>query len=343
MKLQEVARLIDGEIIGDPETVIKGAAGISDASEGDITFLSNMKFVKECSESKASCVIVKDLVPDIKKTQLKVTNPHYAFAKLLEHFYVKPFVPSGISDKAYVSDKAWIGKDTSIFPMVFVSDDVSIGDRTVIYPGVFIGRNSSIGDECILYPNVTIRENVKVGRRVIIHPGTVIGSDGFGYVFENGVHYKIPQIGGVIIGDDVEIGANVTIDRATTGNTVIGKGTKIDNLVQVAHNVKIGENSIVVAQVGIAGSTEIGNFVMLGGQVGVADHTKIDDGVMVGAQSGAMGHVKKGVYSGSPMIPHRDWLRSIAIFSKLPELNKKIRELEDKIEAIERRQKNDRH
>lgn len=339
MKLREIAELIGGEIIGDPETVIKGVAGISDASEGDITFLSNLKFVKECSESKASCVMVKDVIPDIKKAQLKVGNPYYAFARLLGHFYVKHLMPSGISDKAYISDKAQTGKDVSISPMVFISDGVSIGDKTVIYPGVVIGENVSIGDECILYPNVTIRENIKIGSRVIIHPGAVIGSDGFGYVFEKGVHYKVPQVGGVIIGDDVEIGANVTIDRATTGNTVIGKGTKIDNLVQIAHNVKIGENSIVVAQVGVGGSTEIGSFVVIGGQVGIADHAKIDDGCMIGAQSGIMGHLKKGIYSGSPVIPHRDWLKAVAIFARLPELNKRMKELEDKIETIERRQK----
>ena len=338
MKLREIAEMLGGELAGDPDIEIKGAAGISDAEDGDITFLSTVKLIRECIESKASAVIVKEPIPEIKKTQLKVANPQYAFARLLEHFYVKPFVPSGISDKAYVSDKANIGKDASVYPMVFVSDGASIGDRTVIYPGVFIGENSSVGDGCIIYPNVTIRENVKIGGRVIIHSGAVIGSDGFGYVMEKGIHYKIPQVGGVIIGDSVEIGANVTIDRATTGNTIIGRGTKIDNLVQIAHNVKVGENSIIIAQVGIAGSTEIGNYVVLGGQVGVADHTKIDDGVMVGAQSGAMGHVKKGIYSGSPMIPHRDWLKSIVIFAKLPELSKRIKELEDMIKNIERRE-----
>lgn len=339
MKLREIAGLIGAELTGSPDIEIKGAAGISDAKDGDITFLATAKLVSECIESKASAVIVKELVPEIKKPQLKVSNPQYAFARLLEHFYVKPFIASGISEGAYVSEKAKIGKDVSVYPLAFVSDSVSIGDRTVIYPGVFIGENSSVGDECIIYPNVTIRENVKIGSRVIIHSGAVIGSDGFGYVMEKGIHYKIPQVGGVIIGDSVEIGANVTIDRATTGNTIIGKGTKIDNLVQIAHNVKVGENSIVVAQVGVAGSTEIGNYVVLGGQVGVADHTKIDDGVMVGAQSGAMGHVKKGIYSGSPMIPHRDWLKSIVIFAKLPELSKRIKELEDMIKNIERRER----
>ncbi|MDO8746364.1 MAG: UDP-3-O-(3-hydroxymyristoyl)glucosamine N-acyltransferase, partial [Thermodesulfovibrionales bacterium] len=289
-------------------------------------------------ESKASAIIVKEPVPEITKSQLKVANPQYAFARLLEHFYVKPFIVSGISDKAYVSDKAKMGENVSVFPLAFVSDGASIGSKTVIYPGVFIGENSSVGDGCIIYPNVTIRENVEIGSRVIIHSGAVIGSDGFGYVFEKEIHHKIPQVGGVIIGDNVEIGANVTIDRATTGNTVIGKGTKLDNLVHIAHNVKIGENTIITAQGAVAGSAEIGNYVVFGGQVGVADHATIDDGVMVGAQSGVMGHLKKGVYSGSPVIPHRDWLKSVAIFAKLPELNKRIKELEDMIKNIGRRE-----
>jgi UDP-3-O-[3-hydroxymyristoyl] glucosamine N-acyltransferase len=338
MKLREIAEMLGGELAGDPDVEIKGAAGISDAKDGDITFLSAASLISKCIESKAAAVIVKEPVPEIKKAQIKVSTPQYAFARLLEYFYVKPFIVSGISDKAYVSDKAKTDEDVSVYPMAFVSDGASIGRKTVIYPGVFIGENSSVGDECIIYPNVTVRENVKIGSRVIIHSGAVIGSDGFGYVMEKGMHYKIPQVGGVIIGDDVEIGANAAIDRATTGNTIIGRGTKIDNLVQIAHNVKIGENSVIAAQTGVAGSTEIGNYVVFGGQAGVADHTRIDDGVMVGAQSGAMGHVKKGIYSGSPMIPHRDWLKSIAIFAKLPELNKRIKELEDIIKNIERRE-----
>jgi UDP-3-O-[3-hydroxymyristoyl] glucosamine N-acyltransferase len=340
MKLRQIAELIDGEIIGDSEIDIKGVAGISDSDEGAITFLSSTKFINECIASKALAVIVKGHMPEIKKPQVKVTNPQYAFAKLLEHFYVKPLTSYSVSDRAYISDKAKIGKDVMIYPFSYISDNAEIGEMSVIYPGVFIGGNSSIGGKCIIYPNVTIRENIKIGNRVIIHPGAVIGSDGFGYVFEKDIHYKIPQVGGIIIGDDVEIGANVTIDRATTGNTIIGKGTKIDNLVQIAHNVRIGENSIIVSQVGIAGSSEIGNYVVIGGQVGVADHAKIDDGCMIGAQSGIMGHLKKGVYSGSPVIPHREWLKAIAVFARLPELNKKIKELEDKIKAITEQQSN---
>ena len=339
MKLEEIASLLNGEIIGPQadDIEITGVSGIHEAQEGDITFISAKKYIKNLSACRASCIIVKEQIPDIVITQLKVSNPHLAFGRLLEHFYMKPRNPIGISKNAIVADTARIGKDASIFPFSYVSDGVSIGAGTVICPYVFIGENTVIGEKCIIYPHVTIRENVKIYERVIIHSGSVIGSDGFGYVFEEGSYYKIPQVGGVIIEDDVEIGSNVSIDRATTGNTVIGKGTKIDNLVQIAHNVKIGNNSIIIAQVGIGGSTEIGDFVTLAGQVGVSDHTKIDSETMIGAQSGVMGHIKKGAYSGSPAIPHRDWLKAQAIFAKLPELNKRIRELEDKIEELERR------
>lgn len=339
MKLKELASLLNGEIIGPPHAdniEITGVSGIKEAQEGDITFISAQRYVKDLSGCGASCIIVKEPIAGIDIPQLKVSNPYFAFAKLLEHFYIRPRTPIGISKDAIVSE-ARIGKDVSIFPFSYISDGVSIGDGTVIYPYVFIGENTTVGEKCIIYPNVTLREKVKIGNRVIIHSGSVVGSDGFGYVFGEGRHYKIPQVGGVIIEDDVEIGSNVSVDRATTGNTIIGRGTKIDNLVQIAHNVKIGENSLIIAQVGIGGSTEIGDFVTLAGQVGVADHTKIDSGTMIGAQSGVMGNVTRGFYSGTLAMPHKDWLKAQAIFAKLPELNKKIRELEEKVKELERR------
>jgi len=337
VKLREIASLLNGEVIGDPDIEITGVSGINSAQEGDITFLSADRYRKHLSGSKASCVMVKEVIDGLNMTQLKVSNPHLSFAKILGHFYVKPQKPIGISEDAIVSAKATIGKDVSIFPFSYISDGVSIDDRTIIYPYVFAGHNTTIGKDCVIYPNVVLRENVKIGNRVIIHSSSVIGSDGFGYVFEEGRHYKIPQVGGVIIEDDVEIGSNVSVDRATTGNTVIGEGAKIDNLVQIAHNVTIGKNSIIVAQAGIGGSTEIGDFVTLAGQVGVADHAKIESGTMIGAQSGVMGNISKGIYSGSPIIPHREWLKAQVIFAKLPELHKKIRELEEKLKELERR------
>jgi len=337
MKLKELALLVNGELKGDPDTDILGIAGIHDVKEGEITFLSDAKLLQECVHSKASCVLVKDYIPDMNKPQIMVTNPQYAFAQLLGHFFPKPLPAIGVSSLAFISPLAVMGKDVSIYPFAYVSDNVVIGRDTIIYPGVFIGEGSVIGDGCTLYAHVTVREKITVGNRVVIHSGSVIGSDGFGYVWEGGRHYKIPQVGGVMIGDDVEIGANVTIDRATTGKTLIGRGTKIDNLVQIAHNVTIGEHSIIVAQVGIAGSSEIGNFVTLAGQAGIPDHVRIADGCIIGAQAGVIGNLSKGVYLGSPAIPHRDWLKAAVLFSKLPELNRKIKELEEKITSLERR------
>lgn len=340
MKLRDIAILLNGEITGPPqadEIEIRGVSGIREAQEGDITFISKERYRKYLAGCRASCVIVKEPIEGLGIAQLKVSNPHFAFAKLLEYLYVKPKKPIGISKDAIVSDKARAGKEVSIFPFSYISDGVFIDDRTIIYPYVFVGDNTIIGKDCIIYPNVTLREDVKIGNRVIIHSGSVIGSDGFGYVFEQGRYHKIPQVGGVIIEDDVEIGSNVSVDRATTGNTIIGKGTKIDNLSQIAHNVKIGNNSIIVAQVGIGGSTEIGDYVTLAGQVGISDHATIESGTMIGAQSGVSGNVSKGIYTGSPVMPHREWLKAQAIFSKLPELYRKLKELEEKVNELERR------
>ena len=337
MKLKEIASLLNGEILGDHDVEITGVSGVSEAKEGDITFVASKKYEKDISASRASCILVKEPLAGTAIAQLRVANPHLAFAKLLEHFYVAPQKPTGISEDAVVAETAAIGKGVSIYPFAYVAAGASIGGGSIIHPYVFIGENTTIGENCILYPHVTLRENVKIGNRVIIHSGTVIGSDGFGYVFDEGKYYKIPQVGGVLIEDDVEIGSNTSIDRATTGNTIVGRGTKIDNLVQVGHNVRVGSNSILVGQVGIGGSSELGDYVTLGGQVGIADHAKIDSGAMLGAQSGVMGSVPKGVYSGSPAMPHREWLKAQAVFARLPELYKKMKELEDKMRELERR------
>lgn len=337
MKLSDIASLVHGEISGNPDVDISGVSGIREAGEGDITFLSGNRYVRDLPRCKASCVIVQEFLKDMPIPQLKVANPHLAFARLLEYFSVKPSMPAGISADAYVADRSGIAENVSVFPFAYIADGVTIGEGSVIYPFVFIGENTAIGRQCTIYPHVTLREGVTIGNRVIIHSGAVVGSDGFGYVFDAGRHHKIPQVGSVAIGDDVEIGANTVIDRATTGVTAIGSGTKIDNLAQIGHNVKIGNNCIIVAQVGIGGSTVIGDYVTLAGQVGVADHAEVESETMIGAQSGIMGKVVKGVYSGSPALRHRDWLKSRAVFAKLPELNKKIKELEDKIRELERR------
>jgi len=339
MRLKEFAKLADGAVIGDPETELTGVAGIQDAGAGDITFISSPKFAGYLAASAAACIITKEEIAGCRIAQLVVSSPYYAFAKALEYFHPAAAPVAGVSSSASVSEGAVIGENVSILPFSSVSEGAVIGRGSVISQGVFIGRDTKIGAKCLIHPNVVIRENVRIGDRVIIHAGTVIGSDGFGYVLEKGAHYKIPQVGGVIIEDDVEIGSNVSIDRATIGNTVIGKGTKIDNLVQIAHNVRIGANSLIVAQTGIAGSTELGDFVVLGGQVGVADHTTIASGTMVASQSGIKGQIAKGIYSGSPAIPHATWLRAQSLFARLPELNKRVRELEAKTDRLEKGEK----
>lgn len=337
MKLKDIAAMVNGSLVGAGEMEITGVSGISEAGQGDITFLAGAKWLRKLEDSGASAVIVKSLLEGTEKAQIIVKNPQYAFALLLFNFYVKPEQYRGVSPKAFVSEKAEIGEGVTVYPFAYIADGAKIGPGSVLYPGVFIGENSVTGRNCVLHPGVTVREGVTIGNDVVIHAGTVIGSDGFGYVFENGAHQKIPQVGGVVIGDNVEIGANAAIDRATTGNTTIAKGTKIDNLVQVGHNVHIGENAILVAQVAIGGSSEVGAGVMLGGQVGVADHTTIESGAMIGAKSGLMGEVPRGVFSGAPAIPHRDWLKSTAIFATLPEMKKKIMELERKISLLEKK------
>jgi UDP-3-O-[3-hydroxymyristoyl] glucosamine N-acyltransferase len=336
MKLKDFAEIVKGAIHGDPETEITGVSGIVDAKAGDITFVSSSKYVGQALESKAACIIVKEPIPDLKTSQLSTPNPYFAFAKAIECFYPCPTFQKGISDQAVVSSRVTLGKDISVYPYAFLSDDVSIGDGTIILPGVFVGEKTKIGKQCIIHPNVVIREGVYIGDRVIIHSGTVIGSDGYGYTFEKGEHYKIPQVGGVVIEDDVEIGSNVSVDRATLGNTVVGRGTKIDNLIQIAHNVKIGEKCLIMSLTGIAGSSEVGSYVTIGGHAGISDHTVIESGTMIAAMSGLLGHVKKGVYSGAPALPHKDWLRAQILFAKLPEMNKRIIELERKIQSLEK-------
>lgn len=334
MKLGEIANLLGGLTIGNPEIEITGVSGISDAQEGEITFLSELKWLRALKASKASAVILNKRIDDLEKPQVIVRNPQYCFAKLLTIFYPQSHPFEGISSYAFISKKASLGDNVSVSPFAIISDDVRVGSGCIIYPNVFIGEKASIGDNCIIYPNAVIHHRVIIGKGVIIHSGAVIGSDGFGYVNEGGVYHKIPQIGTVIIEDDVEIGANSTIDRATTGATVIGKGTKIDNLVQIGHNVTIGRNAILVSQTGIGGSSDIGDGVMLGGQVGVADHVSIESGTMIAAKAGVMGKVSRGIYSGAPAIAHKDWFKAIAIFNKLPELKKKVEELEEKIEQM---------
>jgi len=335
-KLKELAQWVDGTVIGDGEIEISGVSAIDEAKAGEITFIANPKYLPKLNETRASAVIVSKEVPRGEKPLLSVANPYLAFAKILTFFSQKTHPPQGIDSNAWISPTARLGKDLTLYPFVYIGDRCSIGDRVILYPGVCIGEDSSIGEDSVLYPNVSIYSGTAIGKRVILHSGVVIGSDGFGYVKEGKKNVKIPQIGGVEIEDDVEIGSNTTVDRATLGKTIIRRGVKIDNLVQVAHNVIVGEDSIIVAQVGISGSTKIGSNVTLAGQVGMVGHIEIGDNVIVGAQSG-VGHdlPANQVFTGTPAIPHREYLRSVTVFPKLPEMRRTLIEIEKRLKKIE--------
>ncbi|MBI5286681.1 MAG: UDP-3-O-(3-hydroxymyristoyl)glucosamine N-acyltransferase [Deltaproteobacteria bacterium] len=342
--LGELAGFVGGEVSGDGEVAITGVASLEDASQGDITFIANPRYIPFVSTTRASAIIASaDMAQSIKGRNILIAiNPYLAFARVLDLFTSGPggtdlkSVPMGIHPKAELHPTARIGSSPSIYPFVYIGEGVRVGDRVTLFPGVYIGRDVTIGDDVLIYSNVSIREDCRIGNRVIIHCNAVIGSDGFGFAKDGSRLHKIPQTGIVRIEDDVEIGACVTIDRATLGETAIRRGTKIDNLVQIAHNVEIGEDSIIVAQVGIAGSAKIGSRVELGGQVGVVGHIAIGDDVKVGAQSGVAHDLPSGqVFSGSPAIPHKDWLRAQGIFAKLPEMRKTLLDLERKVRELE--------
>jgi UDP-3-O-[3-hydroxymyristoyl] glucosamine N-acyltransferase len=324
-------------VVGERETILEGVAGIEEAEPGDITFVSNPAYYNKLSSTRASAAIVP---PDVKEAPLPLLvteNPYLVFAKVLEYFNPERRPAPGIHGSAWVAETAVIGEGCTIFPLVYVGERARIGCRTVIYPGACIGDDVTIGEMCLIYPNVTILEGCVLGNRVIVHSGTVIGADGFGFAREGTRHYKIPQVGIVRIEDDVEVGANCCIDRATMGETVVGRGTKIDNLVQVAHNVRIGEDVILVAQVGISGSTEIGDRAMLGGQVGVVGHRRVGKDVKIGAKSGVHTNIADGqVVGGIPAMPYEDFLKTISVFRNLPRLRERVQRLEKEVQALKR-------
>ena len=337
--LSELAQLVGGEVIGDGGVKIVGVAAIEEARKGEITFIAHPRHLPKLSQTEASAVIVSPKVGETEKPLLRVANPYLAFAKILQIYVHRPYEPRGIDQRAWVSPTAKLGEGVSVYPFVYIGDHAEIGNRVILFPGVFVGDNAVLGDDTLIYPNVSIYEGSRIGKRVILHGGVVIGSDGFGFARDGKRSVKIPQVGIVEIGDDVEIGANTTVDRAAMGKTIIKRGVKIDNLVQVAHSVTIGEDSIIVAQVGIAGSTKIGSNVILAGQVGVSDHIEIGDNVMVGPQSGVVKDVPPNqVVTGSPSIPHKDQVKAVIVFPKLPEMWRRIGQLEAKIKDLEARE-----
>jgi UDP-3-O-[3-hydroxymyristoyl] glucosamine N-acyltransferase len=339
--LAEVARLVGGEVVGDGATMLTGVAGIKEAGQGDLTFLSNPKYEKYVAETSASAIIVPRGFrgrPGSAGTALLLADDAYrAFASAMALFAPEgDRVEPGVHGSAVVSEDAVLGDRVSIGPHAVVMEGAVIGEGTAIHAGSYVGRSCRIGRDVVFYPGVTVRYGSVIGDRVVIHPGTVIGSDGFGFAAAGRANVKVPQIGNVVVEDDVEIGSNVCIDRATLGSTRICRGSKIDNLVQIGHNVVVGEDSIVVAQVGIAGSTSIGRGVVLGGQAGLMGHIEIGDGAMVGAQAGVTKSIPAGErVSGYPARKHTAAKRIYALTEHLPALVERVKELETRLGRLE--------
>lgn len=330
----EIAKHLDAEVIGDASLVLKGFAPADRAQPGDLTFAENEPYFLRAEQSAASAIIIDGAFSSTRKVLIRVPNARVAFAKTLPLFFPEPVFAPGIHPSAIVPASAQVDASAHIGPYCVLGEKVRIGARSVLQGGNHVGANCQLGAEVHLFPNVTLYAGTEVGNRVRIHSGAVIGSDGFGYVFDAGIHRKVPQIGNVIIRDDVEIGANVTVDRGALGPTVVGRGTKIDNLVQVAHNVVIGEHCLVVSQAGLAGSTKLGNYVILAGQVGLAGHLKIGNRVSVAAQSGVMHNIPDGEkWMGSPARPDRQAKRQMIAAQQLPELLRRVAELEKQLAA----------
>lgn len=340
---EQIATVLNGTIEGEPSAVVNNFSKIEEGKPGTLTFLGNPKYTNYIYTTEASIVLVnKDFKAEhpVKATLIRCENAYAALALLLDMVEKAKPAKVGIEDMSFVSQSATIGDAVYVGAFSYISDNSIIGNNVKIYPQVYIGDNVVVGDNTILYPGAKIYSQCQIGKNCIVHSGAVIGSDGFGFAPEsNGEYKKIPQMGTVIIEDDVEIGANTTIDRAVMEATIIHKGVKLDNLIQVAHNVEIGENTVMAAQVGISGSTKVGKQCMLGGQVGLSGHITVGDGANIGAQSGIISNVKEGAkVIGAPAIPVRDFFRSSVVFPKLPEMYRQLAKLEKEIEELKSRQ-----
>ncbi|MDR1260041.1 MAG: UDP-3-O-(3-hydroxymyristoyl)glucosamine N-acyltransferase [Endomicrobium sp.] len=333
----ELAKIVSGELVGDSNIILTGINELANAKKNEISFLGNLKYLSLALKSKAGVILVRtdmDISKIKNKNFIKVLNPQYAYSivlSIIEKERLNSIVGS-VHESASISNDAKIGKNVYVGQNVVIENEVKIGDNVRIFPNVYIGKNVKIGENCLIYPNVVIRENTVIGDRVTIQPGVVIGGDGFGFIKIKNRTHKIPQIGRVEIGNDVEIGANTTVDRATFDTTRIGNWTKVDNLVQIAHNVQIGENCIIVAQTGIAGSTNLGNDVTIGGQTGLAGHLKIGNNVMIASQSGVSKNIgdDKQV-GGNPIAPINQSIKIRTLMRKLPEMYKDLNQIKKKL------------
>ncbi|HRP52519.1 MAG TPA: UDP-3-O-(3-hydroxymyristoyl)glucosamine N-acyltransferase [Fluviicola sp.] len=338
---QQIAGIINGEVVGNPDITVSGLAKIEEGSLGKLSFLSNPKYEEYIYTTESSiCIVNKSFEPahalPTTLTLVKVEDAYACFAKLLEVYAQMRQKQPKIEQPSFVAESAVIGEGLYLGAFAYISDQAKIGKNVKIYPQVFIGDNVTIGDDCVIHPGVKIYADTVIGNRCVIHAGVVLGSDGFGFApDEKGVFSKVPQIGNVVLEDDVEIGSNTTIDCATMGSTFIRKGVKIDNLVHLAHNVEVGNHSALAAQAGVAGSAKIGKHVMIGGQVGVSGHLHVADGTKVVAQSGIPNTVRKAeILMGSPAIPMDEYKKSFVGFRRLPFMIKKLAELEEQIKNI---------
>lgn len=335
---EQIANVIGGRVEGNKDAKVHTFAKIEEGTEGAISFLSNPKYTHYLYNTKSSIVIVNEdveLEKDVDATLIRVPNAYESIAKLLQIYEASKPKKTGVAPQAYIAPSAKLGNNCYVGPFAYVGEGAEIGDACQIYPHAVVGDNVKVGSNCIFYPNTTIYQGCKIGNNVTIHAGSVIGADGFGFAPGANGYDKIPQIGIVVIEDNVEIGANTCVDRSTMGATVIHKGVKLDNLVQVAHNVEIGENTVMSAQVGIAGSTKVGSWCMFGGQVGLAGHITIGDKTFLGAQSGVPGSLKGGEeLIGTPPMNPRQYFKSQAIFRRLPDMYKDLNDAKKKIEEL---------
>ncbi len=338
----ELAKVVKGRVLGDPETIIRGIASIEEAQTGDITFAENRRFLMNAELSSASAVIAPLLAADqiaaqkFVKTMIAVDNPRLAFAQILDLFAPEQYLARGVNHTAVIGSDFRCGANVSIGAQSVLGENVRLGENVTIHALAYLGDDVEIGDNTVIGPHVTLLRGTVIGKDCQIHPGSVLGADGFGYLTIAGKHRKIPQIGHVLVGDNVEIGANVTIDRARTGATTIGSGTKIDNLVHIGHNCEIGEDCIIIAQVGLAGGVQVEHHAILGGQAGVKEQVKIGAGAVVGAQTGVMGNVPAGAFvSGYGARPHKETLRAAAALNQLPDVLRKMRDMEARLSVLE--------
>jgi len=336
----EIAKQVGGEVVGDNTAILKNFAPAERAQAGDLTFAENEAYFAHAEQSAATAIIVSKGIKSSKKILIRVPDARVAFAKVMALFFPERTYAAGIHPTAVITSSAQVDASAHIGPHCVVGERVRIGARAVLQGGNFVGNDSKLGNDVNLFPGVTLYPRTEIGQRVRIHANTVIGSDGFGYVQDGGIHRKVPQIGNVVIGDDVEIGAGVTVDRGALGPTIIGKGTKIDNLVQIAHNVEIGEGSLIIAQVGIAGSSKLGNYVVIAGQAGIAGHLKIGNKVTIGAKAGVMTDIPDGEsWLGEPAQPNKLVKRQVIAIQLLPELLKRVAALEKQLGLEQKRGK----